>query len=274
MSGIKPGYVVEASPEALLVNGHPMPIADGIDVALHQVLAQLGSMNEGREGTQEPLRVHLKDHRVGGIGDVLRDVPPEIPISMDTFVVKQEALDEDPAEKAIDLGLQPAPESPDHDSIFTEKEKPLDEKVKTPIGRGKTAMQRGQGFSLKSEARAAVEAREARRRKMWLIGCGALALVVLLRVVFSIIAGMGGTYAALCVDARLDQRIVVGECTGEGNPFAEWLYFGEGESIPAVGETVTGGLAEVPEGYGSINREVVEDRGGEVNGRGTLDGVN
>lgn len=271
MSGIKPGYVVEASPEALIVNGQHMPITGGIDAALQQVLAQLGSMNEGRDGAEEPLRVHLKDHRVGGIGDVLRDVPPETPISMDTFAIKQEALDEDPAEKGLDLDLQPAPESPDHDSIFTEKEEPLDEKVKTPIWRGKTAMQRGQGFSLKSEARAAVEAREARRRKMFLIGCGALALVVLLRVGFSIIAGMGGTYAALCVDARLDQRVVVGECTGEGNPYAEWLYFSEGETIPAVGETVAGGLSEEPEDAGSINREVVEDRGGEVNGRGTLD---
>lgn len=163
-----------------------------------------------------------------------------------------------------DESLSPAPEEPEFDTIFKEDEPIVDEGIRTPIGQSLTARQRTEGFSMKSQARREVERRTARKRKLIYSTVAAVTLVAALRIVGAVMAGPSGDYAAVCVDARTMQRQTNNTCAANSNPFAQTVYFGVGQAVPAVGSKAQGGAVEKPKDPRNINTDVNEGRGGVV----------
>jgi len=157
-----------------------------------------------------------------------------------------------------------APEEEESDSIFKEDDPIVDEGIRTPLDQSITSRQRTEGFSLKSQARREVERRSARKRKVTYITVATITLVAALRIVGAVMAGPSGDYAAICVDARTMQRQPNATCSSNTNPFAQTLYYGVGEVVPAVGSKASGGSAEKPKESRAINSDVPEGTGGTV----------
>lgn len=261
MTEVTPGYVVDVTERALLVNEQEIPFSDNISTALSGLLKQLSAVSEARTAVDGPLRIHMRDHRLGGFGDAVRDFEPGRTVTGADFMPR-------PSREA-QAELLAAAEEVDSASIFTEIDPIVDESVKTPINRGLTVLQRNQGFSLKSEARLALERREKTRRQAIQAGIAVVALLVIVRVVTSVLSGMGGEYAAVCVDTRLETRIEAEACTEDEHPYAGWSYYTPGESVPEVGDT-SKTASDEPDDARVVNREIPDSQAGEVTSGGEL----
>jgi hypothetical protein len=161
-------------------------------------------------------------------------------------------------------GLEPAADEIDFESIFKDDEPIVDEGIRTPIGQSLTARQRTEGFSLKSNARIAIERRRERKRKLIYSTVGVITVLAALRIVGAVMAGPSGDFAAICVDARTMQRLTTVSCTTNANPFAQTVYFAVGQNVPAVGGKAMGGTVEKPSDPRAINTDVAEGRDGVV----------
>lgn len=85
MSVLTPGYILEISDNALLINGHPMPFSGEVEEAVETVFEQLSQLTLSG-AAPGGLGVVIKDSRMGGYGEVSRTIPSGSTVTMDAFV--------------------------------------------------------------------------------------------------------------------------------------------------------------------------------------------
>lgn len=107
MTVTTPGYILEISETSLLINGHAMPFAGSVEVALDLILDQLSQLTLSGSAAGG-LGVVLKDNRVNGLGEVTRTIPSGSPVTLAAFA---------PAPAPEPIPVAPAATDPVHAGV-------------------------------------------------------------------------------------------------------------------------------------------------------------
>lgn len=248
-AGSTGGYRISVSVAGVVsVNGQE--VGSGAPVAA--VLAEVRDQINGyAQRAAAVLTVMLADDREGGAGYRVFTASPDAPLPPEFDQMgpaARAALDPGPAWARVQPGARLS-------------------RARRQITRSITA---AAPELVESRARADVADQGRRRRRAWVLGLAAIALLLVVRALPTL-DWTGEAYAAVCEDIRTGLRIETSSTCGESR-FHDWRYFEPGAVAPAVGEMATAGIPEAPEG--ARTNEAFPVDGGTVNREGLSDGAN